>query len=1501
MRKKRTKPRSRVLAVMLAVTTTTWNAPYMMHGAVVHAEEAHAHEVHAETSGADEVEEIILVEGEPSEFGYVDAYFVDEDGNIVEPELIPEGNDQNTVFPEKYDLREEGLITAVRNQGRTGTCWSHGAMAAAESYLIATGQADSSINLSEAHLVYFGNCIADPDTNSPVYNDGVNYGYLGHYPEEGEGDDGYSKGGNPYRVYGALSAGMGIVSQPDTEDIRNYPSFDESRRYESEYILKNGNLYARDDIASIKNHLMTKGATNISYYAVSSNSSSEYYSADTKAYYAYDKTTTNHAVTLVGWDDNFSKENFATQPEGDGAWICKNSWGTYYGEDGFFYLSYYDPSYDRVYSVEADQTVGCYDNIYQYDGSTKGARRKSSTNTITGANIFTAEKNTTLEAVSVFTYEASIPYTIYIYKNDEEGAPMTGTLVHTQSSTMDYAGFHIVELDKSIAIQKGETFTVAIHYDKTGTYLMRDYYANSNGNSFYTSGLGTADSSWTSPTDCDVCIKAYTNDGILIDADNFPDANFRSYIVSYIDANKNGVLSDSEIAATTSIDAAGKNIYDLTGIAYFTELTTLNCNQNFLAYLNLEKNTKLTALYCANNIRTLDSVACTGFSVDNLDMTRVTSVSGAEITDGMFVPEPGASRISYQYSCSDGYLATFYIQLSAITHANVGTDGKCTDCGIQVYYAAVDSGGVVSYHTGLQEAIDSAAQKTSATVRLLSDVTGLFTVSKGDITFDNGDYTVNADTDTASSLTVNGGTVRIESGIYKANGGGALYVSSGTVSITGGEFLISENGGTSVSVADGIIDLLLPEGYVFYKHGTDIVAAGHSSNITELNQSVQAGLHTTHVYGSGADNKDGTHKTICSDCGVAKDTAHSMTAWTDNDNGAHVRSCTECSYSESANHVFSDWSDNGDGTHTHTCADCGAEETAKHSFGDWSDNGDGTNTRICADCGAKETAKHNFGDWSDNGDGTHSHICTDCGAKETVKHNFGDWSDHGDGTHIHSCTDCGSEETAKHNFGDWSDNGDGVHVHTCADCGAEETAKHNFGDWSDNGDGTHTHVCVECSVKETIDHEFNSWQQTDSEVHTRICADCLAEESGKHDISEWSNDESDNKHSRSCATCGWSEAEEHDMTEWTESEMDNGHLRFCETCGYYEFEEHNYGAWSDNGDGTHTRICETCSADETAEHSYNAWSDNGDSTHIHTCTDCGSEETAKHTLSEWTEVEADNGHMRYCDSCDYFEAESHDYSSKGTDNGDGTHNYICLTCQAVSETEYHTIDWYYEDPEVDAHVRFCLECDYTEFEAHHYDIWMNNGDGTHSRFCAECGAEEKAEHDFSSCSDDGDGTHIHLCADCGFEKITAHNPGAWFENEMGTHTRICIDCGSEDVAGHVFGDCSDNGDGTHIHICVDCGAEEKMEHYFGGWSDNGDGTYTHECENCNAIETCTPGDINDDGSINIFDLALLKSELRNGFTNRYSEIAADVNHDDMVDEIDLMLLQEYLVGIIRAF
>ena len=97
---------------------------------------------------------------------------------------------------------------------------------------------------------------------------------------------------------------------------------------------------------------------------------------------------------------------------------------------------------------------------------------------------------------------------------------------------------------------------------------------------------------------------APVSSGLAIDETNFPDANFRSYVLASFDSNGDEKLDDEEIANVKYINAPAKTISSLKGIEYFTELLELNCDNNQLTSLDVSKNTKLVKLICSKNALT---------------------------------------------------------------------------------------------------------------------------------------------------------------------------------------------------------------------------------------------------------------------------------------------------------------------------------------------------------------------------------------------------------------------------------------------------------------------------------------------------------------------------------------------------------------------------------------------------------------------------------------------------------------------------------------------------------------------------------------------------------------------------------------------------------------------------------------------------------------------------------------------------------------------------------
>lgn len=128
-------------------------------------------------------------------------------------------------------------------------------------------------------------------------------------------------------------------------------------------------------------------------------------------------------------------------------------------------------------------------------------------------------------------------------------------------------------------------------------------------------------------------VKAMEN--VDVNAKNFPDKIFREYICDYVDTDQNGILDETEIAKTTKMDVSYKDIKDLKGIQYFTNLEVLYCEGNELTRLNVSKNTKLTRLDCDDNQLTkldvsknteLESLSCSYNQLTKLDVSKNTEL-----------------------------------------------------------------------------------------------------------------------------------------------------------------------------------------------------------------------------------------------------------------------------------------------------------------------------------------------------------------------------------------------------------------------------------------------------------------------------------------------------------------------------------------------------------------------------------------------------------------------------------------------------------------------------------------------------------------------------------------------------------------------------------------------------------------------------------------------------------------------------------------------------------
>lgn len=446
-----------------------------------------------------------------------------------------------TKLDEKYDPRKDediaSKIPAVRSQSPLGTCWAHSAMAMVEMSLLKQDKLPLNEDMSEFQTVFFMNHDwIDPlglcsDDNFHVIDKNSSSTTLS--------SNWYDVGSNTTYTKFMLMDWVGAVSEIK-EPSTKYDILAEqkgSAYLDDSYAISKDSVHVQDvnvinskDRDIMKQMILQYGAVGMSYYSSSDN---KYYNANKAAYYNNANNSANHAVVAVGWDDNFAASNFKTTPPSDGAWLIRNSWGDWYGDGGYFWISYHDTSIrSSAYSVNAissEDKEYYYDHNYQYDGgiSTKKGSLRSG---VEEANIFTAKGKEVLKAVAIYT-GANYDYDIKIYKDlTDKNNPISGTEITgaSVSGNQLFEGYHTVELGENVNLASGEVFSVvvtlknkndgdvtnyAIDSDFNGGWIYSDVDAQ-EGQSFYRAA--GSDSEWKdlgASRQANLRIKAYTING----------------------------------------------------------------------------------------------------------------------------------------------------------------------------------------------------------------------------------------------------------------------------------------------------------------------------------------------------------------------------------------------------------------------------------------------------------------------------------------------------------------------------------------------------------------------------------------------------------------------------------------------------------------------------------------------------------------------------------------------------------------------------------------------------------------------------------------------------------------------------------------------------------------------------------------------------------------------------------------------------------------------------
>ena len=224
------------------------------------------------------------------------------------------------------------------------------------------------------------------------------------------------------------------------------------------------------DYEKIKEAVFKYGGVQTSIYNTlkSSQARSPYYNRATSAYCYIGTEKPNHDVVIVGWDDSYSKDNFSMDLEGDGAFICQNSWGSEFGEDGFFYISYYDTNvgtHNVVYT--GIENTDNYDHIYQSDLCGWVGQLGYNKETIYGANVYTAGSDENLVAASFYATGKVSEYQLYLVKNFENVESLS-SMKPVASGKLSNAGYYTIPFGQEMAVEAGERYAVVLYISTPG-------------------------------------------------------------------------------------------------------------------------------------------------------------------------------------------------------------------------------------------------------------------------------------------------------------------------------------------------------------------------------------------------------------------------------------------------------------------------------------------------------------------------------------------------------------------------------------------------------------------------------------------------------------------------------------------------------------------------------------------------------------------------------------------------------------------------------------------------------------------------------------------------------------------------------------------------------------------------------------------------------------------------------------------------------------------------
>lgn len=399
---------------------------------------------------------------------------------------VADTSESSSIVPSRYDLREKYRVSEVKNQGIYGTCWAFATATALESSVLPERTGALAID----HMVLANGLKGD-----------------------------FYKEGSQSISMAYLAAWMGPVYEKDDA----YGDEETDKSLTPVYHVQEMKKIGVKDYDTIKEAVFKYGGVQTSIYNTikATQGSTRYFNKEKSAYCYIGTEKPNHDVVIIGWDDNYSRKNFNIELEGDGAFICQNSWGSRFGEDGVFYISYYDTNvgsnnlcFSRVESAEN------YDHIYQSDLGGMVGSLGFTDESAYGANVFTAKGNEEIKAAAFYATGDQTEYEVFVVKDFVDTSSFSMG-VKVANGIIEKAGYYTIDFTRAIQVKAGERFAIVVHLTTPGSEHplaiefrgKQDFYKNvdlSDGEG-YISVNGRKFTDVKDVKNCNLCIKAFSN------------------------------------------------------------------------------------------------------------------------------------------------------------------------------------------------------------------------------------------------------------------------------------------------------------------------------------------------------------------------------------------------------------------------------------------------------------------------------------------------------------------------------------------------------------------------------------------------------------------------------------------------------------------------------------------------------------------------------------------------------------------------------------------------------------------------------------------------------------------------------------------------------------------------------------------------------------------------------------------------------------------------------